>query len=262
MIRWCAGFVNIWGNYFCHEINGNMRHFFAFIIFVLLSVSAHSETLKLDYEGFSVWLDCERNGAVGFHYKADADSGSFKRAKNFYRDPSIPSHCQQSSTATYKRPKGQTRYDRGHLVPANHLDGSRVAIKQSNYMTNVLPQAANMNRGAWLLTEEIIECYRDIEPLDVWGGVIWGNDVTDDFFVGSHGVETPDAFWKVIVRGNQGIAWVVPNSPDAKRAMLNEYLVSIGAVEQISGLDFDLPVDQKMKILESSWKIPAGCDKG
>ncbi|HIG39559.1 MAG TPA: hypothetical protein EYQ14_03340, partial [Gammaproteobacteria bacterium] len=43
--------------------------------------------------------------------------------------------------------KGQ-RYDRGHLVPANHLDYSKKAIKQSNYMTNILPQAANMNRGA------------------------------------------------------------------------------------------------------------------
>jgi DNA/RNA endonuclease G (NUC1) len=41
-------------------------------------------------------------------------------------------------------------------------------------MTNILPQAANMNRGTWLLTEEIIECYRDIDELLVIGGVIGG----------------------------------------------------------------------------------------
>jgi endonuclease G, mitochondrial len=262
MIGWRAGFMRIWGNYFGHEISKSVRQIFLFLIIVLLPISAHSETLKLDYEGFALWLDCERNGATQFHYTASADSGSFKRHKSFYLDPNVPRYCQQSSTATYKRPKGQTRYDRGHLVPANHLDGSRVAIKQSNYMTNILPQAANMNRGAWLLTEEIIECYRDLEPLDIWGGVIWGNDTSDDFFVSSHGVETPDAFWKVIVRGNQWIAWVVPNSPDAKRANLDRYLVSIDAVEKISGLGFDLPMDQKMKALESSWQIPAGCNKG
>ncbi|CAK0752970.1 hypothetical protein CCP3SC5AM1_1940006 [Gammaproteobacteria bacterium] len=33
-----------------------------------------------------------------------------------------------------------------------------------------------MNRGAWLMTEEIIECYRDISNLEVIGGPIWGND--------------------------------------------------------------------------------------
>jgi endonuclease G len=50
-------------------------------------------------------------------------------------------------------------------------------------MTNILPQAANMNRGAWLQTEEIVECYRDIDELLIIGGVIWGNNPKDDYFV-------------------------------------------------------------------------------
>ncbi|MDD2863959.1 MAG: DNA/RNA non-specific endonuclease, partial [Methylococcales bacterium] len=91
--------------------------------------------------------------------------------------------------------------DREHLVPANHLDYSANAIKATNNMTNILPQAANMNRGAWLQTEKIIECYRDIDELLVICGVIWGNNPADDYFVQSHGVKTPDAFWKVVMRG-------------------------------------------------------------
>ncbi|TXK92768.1 DNA/RNA endonuclease G, partial [Methylococcaceae bacterium HT1] len=63
----------------------------------------------------------------------------------FYLDPKVPKECQQYSAKTYKA-KDQ-RYDRGHLVPANHLDYSKTAIKASNTMTNILPQAANMNRG-------------------------------------------------------------------------------------------------------------------
>ena len=31
-------------------------------------------------------------------------------------------------------------FDRGHLVMSNHMDDNKLAIKQSNYMTNVLPQ--------------------------------------------------------------------------------------------------------------------------
>ena len=84
----------------------------------------------------------------------------------------------------------------------NHLDYSSAAIKATNNMTNILPQVANMNRGAWLETEEIVERYRDISELLVIGGVIWGNNPSDDYFVKSHGVKTPDAYWKVVIRGS------------------------------------------------------------
>jgi hypothetical protein len=86
---------------------------------------------------------------------------------------------------------------------------SEIAIWQNNSMTNVLPQAANMNRGAWLQTEEIVECHRDIDELLVIGGVIWGNNPADDFFLESHGVRTPDAFLKVIIREGRVIAWII-----------------------------------------------------
>ena len=90
------------------------------------------------------------------------------------------------------------------------------------FMTNILPQVASMNRGAWLQTEEIVECYRDIDELLVIGGVIYGNDKSDDYFKKSHGVATPSAFWKVIIRGkDRVIAWIVPNSPKAKRKSLD-----------------------------------------
>jgi endonuclease G len=72
-----------------------------------------------------------------------------------------------------------------------------------------------------LLTEEIVECYRDIDELLVMGGVIWDNNPADDYFLQSHGVKTPDAFWKVIIRGmrqdERAIAWIVPNSIDATK---------------------------------------------
>ena len=57
-------------------------------------------------------------------------------------------------------------------MSAIHFEQSQTAIAQTNYMTNILQQAANMNQGAWLLTDEIIECNRDIEDLHVIGGVI------------------------------------------------------------------------------------------
>ena len=223
--------------------------------------STGAEIRELPYEGFTIWLDCERRGAVKFRYIAQRDHGAFPRLSRFSHDPDVPAYCQQTSTAPYKHPAH--KYDRGHLVPANHFDHSSVAIKQSNYMTNILPQAAAMNRGAWLRTEEIVECYRDIDELTVYGGVFWGSDVTDDHFVTSHGVVTPAAFWKLIIRG-QGpvIAWIIPNRAEATRKRLDLYLVTVAQLEAWSGERFaDVPAAVKYDRPATSWPVPSGCDK-
>jgi endonuclease G len=131
------------------------------------------------------------------------------------------------------------------------------AIHQSNTITNVLPQASNMNRGAWLQTEEIAECYRDIEPVAVIGGVIWGDNPRTDF-VASHGVATPDAFWKVLIREDRAIAWVIPNTTKATRKRLDDYLVSIADLE--ARTSETIPVDDWLKeeSPEVSWMMPVG----
>lgn len=223
--------------------------------------STVSTLRKLEYEGFTLWIDCARRGAVKFRYNAQHDTGNYPRSKKFSFDPNLPIDCQQTSYKGYGH-----GYDRGHLVPANHLDHSAVAIRQSNFMTNILPQAANMNRGAWLLTEEIVECYRDIAELLVIGGVIWGDNPADDHFVQSHGVKTPDAFWKVVVSGigqdERAIAWIVPNSQDAKRGQLDNYLVTVDEIERVTGEKIPVADYAKHDKPAASWLIPRGCDKG
>lgn len=213
---------------------------------------------RLDYEGFTLWMDCDKRGAVKFRYNAQRDLGKFKRVEDFSLDPRIPISCQQTHSKTYG--KG---YDRGHLVPANHLDYSKNAIEESNYMTNILPQAANMNRGAWLATEEIVECYRDESELLVIGGVIYGNNTKDDYFVTSHGVETPDSFWKVIIKGDgSAIAWNVPNKSTSTRAKLDSYLVTVAQIEKLTGESIPVSAKVKTQKLTKSWAIPKNCDKG
>lgn len=221
-------------------------------------VVREGKLLRLNYQGFTVWLDCGRRGAVKWRYNAQRDTGKQPRDDSFRLDPSVPKECQQTSAQSYGE-----GYDRGHQVPANHLDHSAVAIKQSNYMTNILPQVAAMNRGAWRLTEDIVECYRDIDELLVIGGVVWGNNPKDDFFVASHGVKTPDAFWKVVVRGNgEAIAWVVPNTKQAMEAKLDSYLVSVADIEKLTGEKLPVSGDARTRKPKASWLVPVGCNKG
>ena len=99
----------------------------------------------------------------------------------------------------------------------------------------------------------------------VIGGVIWGSNPTDDYFLKSHGVATPDAFYKVIIRGygqsEQAIAWIVPNSQDAKRAKLDSYLVTIDDIERITGEKIPVADYAKHEKPSTSWLIPNGCNK-
>ena len=74
--------------------------------------------------------------------------GSFPRSSTFRLDPNVPYECQPSSTNSFKTDApGALTYERGHQVPANHLDYSELAIRQSNYMTNILPQTQTLNSG-------------------------------------------------------------------------------------------------------------------
>lgn len=223
--------------------------------------SKGKQILQLNYDGFTVWLDCSKRGAVKFSYTAHRDTGNEARASDFQLDPNIPKECEQATAKAYGN-----NYDRGHQVPANHLDYSAVAIKQSNYMPNILPQAKNMNRGAWYQTEKIIECYRDIDELLIIGGVIWGDNPADDYFVQSHGIQTPDAFWKVIIRSDDQdvsvIAWVVPNSQVATKKSLDQYLVSVDELERLTGETIPVVDYVKHDKPSQSWMIPSGCNEG
>ena len=130
------------------------------------------------------------------------------------------------------------------------MDQSLIASHQTNYMTNILPQTKEMNRGAWYLSEEIAECFRDYSRLNITGGTIWEDDTT---YLPLNGILIPDSFWKVIIRNDEVIAWLILNSTDATKGRLDEYLVSVHEIEEIA--DIVIPIDQAQKKtkLTQSW---------
>ena len=117
-----------------------------------------------------------------------------------------------------------------------------------------------MNRGAWLRTEEIIECHRELGDLEVIGGVVYGFNPHDDLFLSTHGVRTADYFWKIVANKNDVIAWIIPNIQDARRSQLDNYIVSIFELEQVVGREFDVPLSLKNIKPEESWELTIGCD--
>ncbi|KAI8894220.1 hypothetical protein BC833DRAFT_568528 [Globomyces pollinis-pini] len=193
-------------------------------------LSIRSTDDVLTYDGYKLQYSCERITTDRWSYTlTPTNKGSAPRPNDFYFDPNYPRECQQKSTKSYGR-----GYDRGHLVTSNHMDLTTQSRRQSHYITNVLPQVADFNQRVWLTTEKMTECYRLQKPVAVYGGVIY-NDDSNDYFIDSHNVRTPDLWWKVLVsvdaRGNdQVISWIFPNEDALSDA--SNFVTTVAEIEQ------------------------------
>lgn len=117
-----------------------------------------SSLIHVEYDHYELWLDCSEKAAIAFKYTAAEDSANLTRYSSFYKDPKSPHNCHQLSNKPYKhRNVNLPKYDRGNLAAANHFDFDKKALRQANYMSNVMPQTVKLNRGSWKRTEELIE---------------------------------------------------------------------------------------------------------
>jgi len=219
--------------------------------------------LSIDYGGFKLLYDCDLKSAIRFEYKLEKDTGNFSRPTTFTLDTNLSKNCgQQLTTNSYA--SVVAGWDRGHLVASNHMDYDAAYLLSANYMTNIVPQLSSFNQGLWKETENITECYRDLAPIQVIGGVIY-SDAINDFFVSSHGIKSPDYFWKTLVTTNstnqiETISWLFPNQNGL--ANLNSFIVSIEDLERRGGSDLiglDLASAIKMQKASKSWELPKNC---
>ena len=150
-------------------------------------------------------------------------------------------------------------------------------------MTNIMPQIDKMNRGAWLWTEMLVECFRDVEDLNVIGGAVFPVSGSTgetaeyedrlDWFRESHNVDNPSFFWKVIQaktlfpRDYNRIAFFMPNDVEATARNTGAYIVSLETLEaKLAAFGqpetFDVPAAQKRHVPSVVWDIPKGCNRG
>lgn len=220
-----------------------------------------------DYNGFRLIYDCTDRTALHYRYTLQADTGSAARPSTFTFDPTLPAGClQQTSTASYE--SVHPGYDRGHLVMSNHMDSDSALIRRANYMSNIVPQVSGFNRGIWLEAETVAECYRDLAPVQVYGGVVHGDTASDtnDFYLSSHGIRTPEFLWKALITtdpatgAGKAIAWLIPNTTGL--GALDRYIVSIAELEQrLGAASVRISASAALKAMkpQTTWALPSGC---
>ncbi|MCB0634109.1 MAG: DNA/RNA non-specific endonuclease [Saprospiraceae bacterium] len=184
----------------------------------------------------------------------DIIEGQISRTNDFRVDPMVATGTaveedyflkfQQADNTTGYDGFG---YDRGHLAPSADFRWSETALSESYYYSNMSPQVADFNRGAWADLESTIRGYLFQHPETqlyvVTGGILRDGLPVIERSVNS--VSIPEYFFKVVMDLNarRGIGFILPNN--RIDYPLESYAVSIDEVEARTGLDFFnlLPVD-------------------
>jgi endonuclease G len=86
----------------------------------LVEPESGPDILELAYTGgYTLWLDCQRRGAIRFQYNAQRDQGDFPRSSRFFLDPDVLERRKQFGGArssmrysriTTRRPRRQYPY--------------------------------------------------------------------------------------------------------------------------------------------------------
>ena len=171
--------------------------------------------------------------AVFEHLTSAAINGPAKRKDNFRADPAVTANCQ-ATLADYAT-VGRT-HDRGHMAPAGNNTQNDQIMSESFFLSNMVAQVANNNRGIW-------------KQLETWerdwalkGGdwyVVSGGIFDPGHAVTGNGLGIPTRLYKVLHNRatNQTVAYIMPNTA-LPVADLPRYQVRLEDVEQATGFQF------------------------
>ena len=204
----------------------------------------------------SVYL-CKTNYAIQYdtgtktavyvleHVTKAAITGPAKRKDDFRPDPAIPV-AGQSQLVDY----AGFPYDRGHLSPAGDNTQNDLIMSESFFLSNMVPQVANNNRGIWKQLETKVRTYvTQFDDLYVVSGTIYDKGFTT---IGPNKVGVPTRLFKVIIdtKTLKASAYIFPNQPLPVQD-LEKFKVSIKDVETATGINFNPKLPANATVLES-----------
>lgn len=207
---------------------------------------------QVTYSGFNLSFNTKMHipNWVAWELTADETDGSEPRYNTFTEDPDVAG-CAE--TYDYSR----SGYDRGHMAPAADMKWSQQSMRESFYLTNICPQAKELNTGAWRTLEESSRNWAKNDSAII---IIAGPILTPKphEYIGDSRVAVPRSFFKVILapyaRPVRAIAFVMPNG--YVKGGYQQAVTTVDEVEQLTGLDFFAALPDSIEdIVEASSDI-------
>ncbi len=208
----------------------------------------------LEKPQYTLSYNCSRGTAnwVSWHL-SKAWKGPATRADDFRSDPALPAGCYQVVPGDYTN----TGFDRGHLCPSDDRDATAGDNSATFLMTNIIPQAPDLNRQTWQLLEEycrqLVEDGNELYLITGAYGKGGSNSSGLRNTIADGKVIVPARCWKIALVVPEGdndtkridgatrvIAVDIPNRQSVDNGSKNwyDYLVSVDAIEAATGYDF------------------------
>ncbi|MDJ0553057.1 MAG: DNA/RNA non-specific endonuclease [Microcoleaceae cyanobacterium MO_207.B10] len=178
----------------------------------------------------------------------DSWRGNAARQNDFRPDNELPSSFFKVDQYDYSG----SGFDRGHVTPS--ADRTATVTDNSNtfFMTNMIPQAPNNNRGVWASFENHLRTITTGKDLYIYaGGYGQGGDGSNGYrtLIGPN-ILVPANTWKTVLVVDQGetpdlvssddyvITIDIPNSQSVSGTSWQDWVISVDEVETATGFDF------------------------
>lgn len=195
---------------------------------------------------FTEWDPTTRNPAYSAEFLLEENvSGIEDRKGTFKQHPNIAPELQATNEDYYK-----SGYDKGHMAPAGDMRKDSVAMAQSFYLTNMVPQLPILNRRFWKSLETTVRNkVKPDRPLYVITGPIYSHPT-----ILGKGVWVPSHTYKIIYdkRANTVASYILPNDKtlDGK---LPSFYVALEQIESITKLTYfpSMPADVRTTLKQT-----------
>ena len=199
---------------------------------------SHPGDQEICHANYAVIHRCDVKAPVAVfeHLTVAAMTGPAKRKDNFRPDPQV--HAQCSATLADYATAGNI-YDRGHMAPAGNNTQNDNIMSESFFLSNMVPQVANNNRGIWKQLETFERQWAMTPGTDFY--IISGGIYDQGHPVTGNGLGIPTRLYKIVIEKNSRKveAWLMPNAP-LPVADLPKYQTNMTAIEQATGMRFNL----------------------
>lgn len=180
-----------------------------------------------------------------------SDIGTTPRQDDFRADDALPVSWYHVTDASY----AGSGFDRGHACPSNDRTSSVPANSSTFLMTNMFPQAPNLNQGPWQKLEDSCNKFltQGKEVYIICGSYGTGGTGNNGFLsaIDNERVSVPAHMWKVVVvlsNGNNDLSRIDNSTRVIAVDMPNEnsigissdwknFRVSVNSIEAVTGLN-------------------------
>ncbi len=180
---------------------------------------------------------------------------------NFITDPNLPNNFCRAKHKDYTN----SGYDKGHIVRSEERTNTAENNKATFILTNVIPQARDLNRGPWLALERYCEvlCKKNYKELYIIAGGIYHTSKKVN-----KKITIPDSCFKIIVILDKGkksasvnsktqiISVAMPNINGIRNADWHTYISTVDRIEYSTGYNFlnKIPEPLQSKLEKKKFK--------